>query len=71
MELVGADYCDFVVATEVDLEVVSVRRDPVFVKELFEKMRVFYFRFLLPNFCRADEKGIMEEGPEGSYLEIS
>lgn len=71
MELVGTEFCDFVVATEVDTVIVSIKKDPAFVKDLFEKMRIFYFRYLLPNFCRADWKGIMEQGPDGSYIEIS
>jgi hypothetical protein len=71
MELIGTEYCDFVVSTEVDQVVVSVKKDPEFIKKLFAKLRMFYFRFLLPNFCRASQNGIMMQGIDGSYREIS
>lgn len=71
MEIVGCDYCDFMVATEVDSVVISVKRDKDFVYTLLERLKEFYFRFLLPNFCRTNEKGAMELGLEGSYIELS
>lgn len=52
MELVGTHKCDFIVYTTKDFFVTTVHRDQAFIDDMMRKLKMFYFRFLLPNLCR-------------------
>lgn len=52
MELAGTNKCDFIVYTTKDFFVTTVHRDQSFIDDMMKKLKMFYFRFLLPNLCR-------------------
>lgn len=55
MEIVDINYCDFIVYTSKDFYVTTEKRNQEFINEMFEKLKMIYFRFLLPNFCRRED----------------
>jgi hypothetical protein len=67
MELVGTDKCDFIVWTTKDFFVTTVYKDQDFIDEMMEKLKMFYFRFLLPNLVRRKKY----DAPMPKYMEIS
>ena len=67
MEIVGTQLCDFVVYTGSDVLVLKVGKDEEMVREMFAKLKMCYFRYVLPNLCRRE--GWDGEMPE--YREIS
>jgi hypothetical protein len=67
MEMVGTDKCDFIVYTEKDFFVTTVYKDQEFIDTMMEKLKMFYFRFLLPNLCRRETYS----SPMPPYREIT
>lgn len=67
MEIVGTDKCDFIVYTTKDFFVTTVYRDQEFIDDMMDKLKMFYFRFLLPNLCRR----VKYDAPMPPYMEIS
>lgn len=67
MEIVGTQDCDFIVYTSKDFYVTTEKKNEEYIAEMFAKLKMAYFRFLLPNFCRRDDYD--SEMP--AYKEIS
>lgn len=67
MEIAETTECDFIVYTSKDFYCTTEKKNLQYIKELFEKLKMVYFRFLLPNLCRRADYN----SPMPQYRQIS
>ena len=66
MGILGVKSCDFVIYTSRELKVINVKFDSLLFADMKKKLKMIYYRFLLPNVCSSSE-----ERELGEYKEIS
>lgn len=67
MEIAETTECDFIVYTSKDFYCTTEKKNQDYIEKLFKKLKMVYFRFLLPNFCRRADYN----SPMPAYKQIS